>query len=540
MKYIVKSEKVYMHLKDGSEQFLFDDVKIKKLRKNINTNIIQAIIEFKFAGEKIEISAPRSTYLTKKNLLTLQDKGLGVTEENAKFMVDYLIQQESMIKVEVSHIKLGYDSDNETFRLYNSVTNGSIYEGDLDIEPKGTYKGWLNGYMKEVKGKKELEFALVIGASSALVGMVGKEIGIENPIVHIYGDSSTGKTTAVQLALSIWGNTNTKANGLMQNYNETINSLMHNLRNNNGVAMCFDEISMSGSEDFTSFIYSTTNGKEKGRLSNEAGRGYIKLEQATWNTVILSTGEYSILEKAKENDGLKVRVFSIGGIQWTKSARNSDAIKKNVLANYGHAGEKFASSLLEIGKDKLLEKYENLYDKLSDKFKKEQIFDELTNRRVKYYTLLLITSDLLNKYLQLGIDVKAILDILMSIEKTSIVERNIGEQAYKKFLELVSKSRRKFPIVPSKRDRGGVIKDDIWGYVLKKDTQIEVFPHEFRKQCMQMGFQSHNVILNRWKLMGKLDHEADRNDRQRKVGQVYVINVDKEFIKNIEGQNIDI
>lgn len=538
MNYITKNENVYLKKEDGSEEFIFKDIKIVRRIRNVNTKKIMCIISFKYAEQVIEECVPRSTILTKKNILGLQDIGVGVTEANAHYMIDYIKQQEEKIEIEVSHSQLGYDSESNKFRLYNSFPNESIYDGNIDIKPKGTYEGWLNIYDKQVKGNSRLELAITIAASSAVIGIIGKEIGIENPIVHIYGDSSTGKTTAVQLGLSIWGSPSLRSNGLVQNYNETINALMHNLKYNHGVAMCFDEISMSESEDFTGFIYSSTNGKEKGRLTYEQGKGYTKQEQATWNTVILSTGEYNILEKAKENDGLKVRVFSIGGFQWTSSSSNSDSIKNGILDNYGYVGEKFISELMKYDKSELYDLYKSLYEKLVKRFEEEKIWDELTNRRVKYYTILLISANLLNRYLKLGIALKSILSNIFEIESSSIVERNVGEQAYKSFLELVAKNRKKFPVIKGKGYSRENIRDDIWGYVLKQDCEVEIFPHEFKKQIKQLGFQSSRVILNKWKKMKKLNHESDRLDRSRGGNQVYVINVDNEFIESIWQDNI--
>ena len=416
----------------------------------------------------------------------------------------------------------------------------SVYDGDLDIKPKGTFNEWLDMYNTNVKGRKELEFIFLIGLSSALIGIIGRSISMENPIVHIYGDSSSGKTTAVQLALSSWGNPSLRTNGIMQTFNETINSLMHNLNGNNGIAMCFDEISMSSSEDFTSFIYSISNGKEKGRLINEIGKGYVKAEQKTWNTVVLSTGEYNILERAKENDGLKVRVYSIGGIKWTKNASSADAIKNCVLHNYGYIGSIFAEVLVELGEEVLINRYERQLERVIQALKKREVFDEFTARRAKYYALLIVTYNIVTLAMNIEMNLNGIFSMMLNIERDSIKERNVAEMAYHKFLETISKNRRKFPMIESKRKRGITKNEDVWGYVLKKDIQAEIFPQEFKKQCSQLGFQSHTVILNKWKQMGILDHESDRLCRDRKVGQMYVINVDKEFIEGLSQDNTDL
>lgn len=543
MRFVRRDGKVYgVRFINGREEevLLFNDVRIEELIENIDDDTIRAILQFNFANSTRTVSVSRSTYQTKKHILGLQDKGLNVIEGNANPMVEYLNQQEGTVKIRKIHKELGFVKGKNSFRLYESIPPLSTYDGELDIEPKGSHEKWLALYEKHIRDSVELQFMIVVALSSAVVGIIGMDISIENPIVHIYGDSSTGKTTAVQLALSCWGNSNLRANGLMQNYNETNNSLMHNLRNNNGILMCFDEISMSLSEDFTSFIYSVTNGKEKGRLSNEAGKGYVKLAQATWNTVILSTGEYNILERAKENDGLKVRVFAIGGVNWTNSAESCDEIKKCVTQNYGYLGHLFAEYLMETSRDILVERYEKRYKDVVGVLEKNDIKDNLTSRRSKYYAILIMVADILNSNFNFGIDLKGIMSMIKDIEKQSIENRDVGKQAYGKFLEVIAKNRRKFPIIKSKRNRGTLVKEDVWGYVLQDDNQVEIFPEEFKKQCRQLNFQSHNVILKSWKDKGLLDCEADRTYRTRKIGDIYVLNVDKEFITQlIEEDNIE-
>lgn len=266
----------------------------------------------------------------------------------------------------------------------------------------------------------------------------------------------------------------------------------------------------------------------------------MKLAQATWNTVILSTGEYNILERAKENDGLKVRVFTIGGVNWTKSAESCDEIKKCVTQNYGYLGHLFAEYLMGTPRDTLVGRYEKRYKDVVDVLERKDIKDNLTSRRSKYYAILIIVADILKSHFNFGMNLKGIMSMIKDIEKQSIENRDVGKQAYSKFLEVVAKNRRKFPIIKSKRNRGTVVKEDVWGYVLQDDNQVEIFPEEFKKQCRQLNFQSHNVILKSWKDKGLLDCESDRTYRTRKIGDIYVLNVDEEFVTQlIDEDNIE-
>ena len=211
MNFVRRDGKVYgIRFIRGKEEeiFLFNDVIIEEIVENIDDDTISALLKFDFGGSSRMVSVSRSTYQTKKNILGLQDKGLSVIEDNAKLMVEYLSQQESKVKIRKIHKELGFVKGKNSFRLYESIPPLSTYDGELDIEPKGSYKKWLALYEKHIRDSVELQFMIVVALSSAVVGIIGMDISIENPIVHIYGDSSTGKTTAVQLALSCWGNSN--------------------------------------------------------------------------------------------------------------------------------------------------------------------------------------------------------------------------------------------------------------------------------------------------------------------------------------------
>ena len=65
-----------------------------------------------------------------------------------------------------------------------------------------------------ILGNPELEFALSSGLSSILLGYIGEDLGLESNIIHLVGNSTTGKSTALKLAISSFGYPDIKKNGL--------------------------------------------------------------------------------------------------------------------------------------------------------------------------------------------------------------------------------------------------------------------------------------------------------------------------------------
>ena len=76
------------------------------------------------------------------------------------------------------------------------------------LEPKGTFKDWLNMYMNEVKGHLLLELAVIFGISALVTAFLKHkhEVEFAGIIFSFTGQSSTGKSTAAALAVSVAGN----------------------------------------------------------------------------------------------------------------------------------------------------------------------------------------------------------------------------------------------------------------------------------------------------------------------------------------------
>ena len=190
-----------------------------------------------------------------------------------------------------------------------------------------------------------------MGLASATIGFISKELSVENLIVNLVNDSSTGKTTACQLAASVFGSPILKDNGLVMSWNSTFNALQNKVAGNTGVVVVFDEASMARNDDFTKAIYSLAEGKETARMQKD---GVVK-QSKVWNTLIISTGEKSLFEASNNNSGLKVRLIELSHIVWTKSAENSEKIKQIISNHYGFAGYMYAEELLRRGKNHIVE-----------------------------------------------------------------------------------------------------------------------------------------------------------------------------------------
>ena len=212
-----------------------------------------------------------------------------------------------------------------TSKQYDQLSSlDPIVDSAYPLEPKGTFKDWLNMYINEVKGHLLLELAVVFGISALVTSFLKykREIEFAGIIFSFTGQSSTGKSTAAALAVSVAGNPTKGNQTLFRGWNATRNALESYLSNNFGIPIVFDELSSATFKDTTGLLYSIAEGQGRQR-SNVHGE--VKTPK-NWGTSVISTSEYSIFTDSAQNDGLRVRTIEINE-QFTTNATNADNIK---------------------------------------------------------------------------------------------------------------------------------------------------------------------------------------------------------------------
>ena len=221
---------------------------------------------------------------------------------------------------------------------------------------------------EDVIGHPPLELIVSISLSSVLLGYIGEELSLDTQIVHLYGNSTTGKSTALKLAISLFGYPDVKKNGLFSTYNATENALIKQLEGIKGVPFAFDEISMSKSNNFSDMIYKISNGVDKCRLNKNSEQ----IKKEPWLTTIMSNGEKSLVRSANKNAGIQIRVLEFDNIVWTKNSEHSEKINSIILNNYGHLGFEFAQYIMDLDKEYIKEEYYKTKSKLKSIFEKRK------------------------------------------------------------------------------------------------------------------------------------------------------------------------
>ena len=173
---------------------------------------------------------------------------------------------------------------------------------------RGTLKGWQDHVATYAAGNSRLMFSVSAAFAAPLLHLVDAESGG----FHVRGRSSTGKTTALEVAGSVWGGGGIK--GYTRQWRATDNGLEAVAQNHSDTLLCLDELSQIDGRAAGASAYMLANGAGKSR----AGRTGEARSPAEWRVLFLSTGEIGIADKVAEDGrgrkitaGQQVRVIDI-------------------------------------------------------------------------------------------------------------------------------------------------------------------------------------------------------------------------------------
>lgn len=475
-------------------------------------------------SEERETVLPLSAF-SSRNIHSLRDVGILYNPYNAgALLAEYVDRQVLLMDKTVHHNKVGWftNKDGELeFLGYDDEYTGDICLASSSDNAEEQIQG-LNDLIVD---SVPCQIAMASGLSSCLIGLLN-ELGevIEPPIFHFYGDSSTGKSTALMLGASVWGKPEF-GNDIFQSWNATNNAIMNSLNNNHGVVLALDESSVSNKE-FTNLVYCMSQGIEKGRLNKNCS----KREQRSWNTSIISSGENSIVNNCKKNTGISARVIEFPNVKITNSAEHSENIKRFCLKNYGAIGQAFVDVICNNELDKTIrEEYSSLREEISNQINEGTAID---NRLCRYYAILGLCSRYAKEYLALNINKEKIIEFLIENNQSIMPKTTMFEKAYAYINEWVTAN-------PSAFFNGENTGTNKVGFIRK--GRVHFFKTAFQKILKEGGFSDYTVVLHIFKEHNVLHCEGDRLEfrttiNNRKV-DCYAINLDVETDKILEALN---
>jgi putative DNA primase/helicase len=200
---------------------------------------------------------------------------------------------------------------------------------------------------------------LMLALSAAMAGPLLGPLNIEGAGIHIYGDSSTGKTTAEIAAVSVWGGPHFK-----RTWRATANGLEGAGTLHSDTLLALDELGEIDPKSLYEAAYALINGTGKTRANRH---GEAKAA-ARWRVLLLSTGELTIAARMiaggfEAKAGQELRILDVPvqeryGLFEDLHGRASgsalsDEIRNKSAQHYGHAGPMFVEALIRALRDGL-------------------------------------------------------------------------------------------------------------------------------------------------------------------------------------------
>lgn len=173
-----------------------------------------------------------------------------------------------------------------------------LFEFDSPIDSKyrsaavGTAEDYRTRVIELTKGNHGLMFQILLELAAVLFPVRNGSIKAEGITVNVYGRSGKGKTLAMKLGASLWGN----PDQLTESANATYTAIINSAVNSSGSAMRIDDLSAMPNlrgADFENLVYSIANGKAKGR----SGQDGKNLPVTSFSTICLMTAEKTIADE---------------------------------------------------------------------------------------------------------------------------------------------------------------------------------------------------------------------------------------------------
>lgn len=324
--------------------------------ENIDTGEEKLKIAYRKRNVWRELVVSKDILLNTNKITVLASRGIDVSSESAKMLVNYIQEIEQLninnIPLKKSVSKLGYitggfspyvdnvmfDGENEYEKIYKSVK-----------EPSGTLEEWLS-IAKECR-KMSLTARMMLAASFASV--LVKPIGALPFFVHLWGGSGTGKSVALMLAASVWANP--EFGTYVQTFDSTSVGHERTIAFLNNLPYCIDELQLAkdrrGNTVFN--VYKLAQGVGRTRGKKTGG-----IEQTpTWSNCILTTGE-SPLTNLSSGAGAVNRVIDIECTDKDKVITDGQRISYALRSHYGHAGREFIKLIED---EQVLENVKEMY-----------------------------------------------------------------------------------------------------------------------------------------------------------------------------------
>lgn len=280
-------------------------------------------------------------------------KGVRLDPGKARLQLPHYLQSKMPTRQTRCALQVGWCGD--SFVLPDAVIGPkatdvifqSSEHGHVEHTQAGTLDGWRDGIAAKAIGNP----LLLLAVSASFGGPLLQRCNAESGGFHLVGESSTGKSTAMDAACATWGGP-----GFKRSWRATSNGLEGTASMFNDCLLALDEISECDPTQVGDTVYMLANGRGKQRSSRTGTAQSV----TRWRCLVMSNGERSIATTMADGGhrikaGQAIRLLDIPVAQtygaWdtlhgaVDGREFSDALKRAAAQHHGMAGRAFLEKL---------------------------------------------------------------------------------------------------------------------------------------------------------------------------------------------------
>lgn len=438
---------------------------------------------FKY-GKWKQILVPRLVTASKTKIVALADHGMEITSETASSTVKYIADvvnrnQDTLPRVaSIGHMGWDPKEDYGEFVPYSDSIQPDVSDqfGALlkALEPKGTLPEW---YGVVVPLLKSPYMRITIAASLASV-LIGPMHALPF-ILHLWGGTGAGKTVALKVAASIWGNPD--EGKMVDTMNNTINYIMDKAGVLYSIPFFGDELqTIKGNYgNYDSLIYRVTGQTNRGRLRANGSMA----RRLSWQNSFLFTGEEPITQ-SNSGGGAINRVIELECTE--KIIQDGNGTVAAIADCHGVLGPAFVAQAKQS---------QDTNKTVFKQFEKELQDMGGTGKQTQALALMLTAYDLLQSMAPAGCPVLTVEDVKGCIKTEQEVD--VPRRAYEYVCGQIGINQNKFVM------NGINPKGETWGAVFGNNT-VDIF-REALEGILKEGGYSLRAVKREWLKRGYME-----------------------------------
>lgn len=489
---------------------------IKRITSDLYTGHEQIEITFRRAQSWRVVSVPRRSLIDSRSIVSeLGPVGAPVDCNTASKVIawlrDFETDNDRRIPRSRSVNRCGWATveGKRCFVLGQEVLTADGESVDLVVDRNAerarlsaglTEQGTLEAHTEALRTAWEASPVAAMAIAAALAAPLLKLLGQPIFAVHLYGDSSKGKSSMLKVAASTYGDP--RNDEWIASWNSTTVGHEQRAAHLCDLPLPIDEAGVVEARERDKAVYLLVNGVGRTRGARDGGLR----ETQSWRTVVLSTGE-ALLAGEESATGAQVRVLQrhVAGFG-SLDAAGVDAVRRACEQNYGHVGRAWLRHWLDASDEEIGEARETLSKLVRSMQASTDASKGIIARQAATWALLAFVEHAASSVLGIGKEGGATIATMYADQSEARPVRTAAERGLDTVAHWIASQGEAFPALTTSADGGKYPKieghpRELFGYI--DGARVCIFPASLRKVLAASGVDD-DVALRSWRASGIL------------------------------------